>query len=548
LADTHLDGMDPHWVTVVQFKPRNNAGEVELAEADIVARVRRDLSTDANAVAVLHTVCGSKTGLVHPSNDTVAALVAEFRDRLIVVVDACQLRCDLQHVARYAQQGYLVLVTASKFFTAPPFAGAVVLPPRIVLEIETHLSTTQTSQNRVVPTGLRQYLTGFEVPASMPQLRAFLSEDNDWVNLGLHLRWCCGVNLMERYSALSRDAVETFTVKWMARVKELVERQAPYLRVLPEHTVQGDSGTVAMHGDMVGAVSGIVSIVVSVVDSDAVDEARAASSAFSGFKHLIKLTSHTTATPAKSMPFTPMRALNFDECKVFHRLLTEESEVGTATELSLRCMLGQPVKLADNGFAVVRIALGADMVVRALEGANCSAQIEDILREDDAVVSKMAGLARSWHTTGRAAVATVGDASALMGEIDQQLLLSGDASAERSTINDSAVHVLTAATVSSVLQEAYPATSRIPDVCVLYDLDAFDHSCHALTTAFASSLPTGLTFNHCFAVKSAPLTYLLRHAVQRGLGLETASIVEVNSYEYIVCNRIYSTSKARYVL
>lgn len=72
-------------------------------------------------MAVVHLVCGSKTGLVYPSAATVAQLRGEWGDRLLLVADCCQLRCRLSVVkAEYVDAGMLCLVTGSKFFAAPP--------------------------------------------------------------------------------------------------------------------------------------------------------------------------------------------------------------------------------------------------------------------------------------------------------------------------------------------------------------------------------------------------------------------------------------------
>jgi hypothetical protein len=531
--DCHLQGLDPSWVTVVQFKPRSGAGKALLDDEAIAARVRKDLNGNATAVAVLHVVCGSKTGLVHPSFDTVRALQEEFGDALIVVVDACQLRCDLRQLQQYTEKGYMTLITGSKFYTAPPFAGAVVVPAGIAEEIERHLEAVRTKPEArcVVPTGLRQYLSAYEAPSTMPNLRHFLSQDNNWVNLGLHLRWSCAVDLMERYSALPQDAVAQFTAQWVERVKALVSAQGPYLRLLPE---PADSS--AMHADMVSGVSGIVSVVVSVVDAEALAESQSAASAFAGFGHLI--------TPNKPSPpdvsTVPLRALTFDECKEYHLRLSQESHgcVGaqgqtvTPVGVPVRCMLGQPVKLADSGFTVVRIALGADMVVSALENntAGDNTALDRILREDEAVVTKMSLVARAWHSTH----ATEEDGHAnqtKMAAIDRQLLLPATkamTARSKTTVVPTEAVALTAAKAAEVLSQVYPGAGAIPPACVLYDLDAVTATAAALRTAFTSTLPAGIKFNHCFAMKAAPLTYLLQNTVREGLGIETASLMEVS--------------------
>lgn len=85
----------------MSFKSRNIDGLVDFQEEKLMTDVRQKLISNEENIAVLHIVCGSKTGLVCPSLSTVDILQREFPDRVIVVVDACQLRCRLTAVAKY---------------------------------------------------------------------------------------------------------------------------------------------------------------------------------------------------------------------------------------------------------------------------------------------------------------------------------------------------------------------------------------------------------------------------------------------------------------
>lgn len=59
------------------------------------------------------------------------------------------------------------------------------------------------------------------------------------------------------------------------------------------------------------------------------------------------------------------------------------------------------------------------------------------------------------------------------------------------------------------------------DIALFYDLEAFENSLYALQSAFPKD------WRHCLAVKANPLLRMLEIAVQKGFGLECASIVEV---------------------
>ena len=78
---------------------------------------------------MIHRLDSSKTGLAAPSLACLKTLEAEFgADRVIIVVDACQLRASTASLAAYRGFGWIILVTGSKFISGPAFSGAIILP------------------------------------------------------------------------------------------------------------------------------------------------------------------------------------------------------------------------------------------------------------------------------------------------------------------------------------------------------------------------------------------------------------------------------------
>ena len=99
---------------MIEFKARSADGSVTLQETTLCSTLRDKLAGPESSpcsVAVLHAVIGTKTGLVYPSLRVVRALQEEFGERLVVVVDACQLRCKLSMMQEYIQMGAFVLIT-----------------------------------------------------------------------------------------------------------------------------------------------------------------------------------------------------------------------------------------------------------------------------------------------------------------------------------------------------------------------------------------------------------------------------------------------------
>lgn len=92
---------DSSSVVLVSFKARGRDGSVDFQEQELIADIRLKMLESDKNIVVLHIVCGSKTGLVYPSLVTVKTLQKEFGDRIVVVVDACQMRCRMGAVSMY---------------------------------------------------------------------------------------------------------------------------------------------------------------------------------------------------------------------------------------------------------------------------------------------------------------------------------------------------------------------------------------------------------------------------------------------------------------
>jgi hypothetical protein len=86
---------------------------------DALARAYASAAAAAPGRAIVYLTHGSKTGLVAP---------LQVPDGAEVVVDACQGRIAPATVRGYLLRGWPVIVTGSKFFGGPAFAGAVLLP------------------------------------------------------------------------------------------------------------------------------------------------------------------------------------------------------------------------------------------------------------------------------------------------------------------------------------------------------------------------------------------------------------------------------------
>jgi hypothetical protein len=153
----------------------------------------------SNGRSVLnHLLDCSKTGRSGPRRSTAMALAKQYPGRVLVVVDACQLRCSPGQIREDLRAGFMVMITGSKFAAGPPFAGAILVPPAIVEGLDV----------LELPPGLAAYTASGDWPATLRRKigQPFAAPHN----IGAGLRWEAALAELERVFALPvqfRDAV-----------------------------------------------------------------------------------------------------------------------------------------------------------------------------------------------------------------------------------------------------------------------------------------------------------------------------------------------------
>ncbi|MGB5418856.1 hypothetical protein [Algibacter sp.] len=136
---------------------------------------------------VLHVMDHSKLGYQSPSQKMMQELEALKDVSIQVIIDAAQLRLDPIDIQNYLEKGYIVTITGSKYFTGPPYAGALILPESVN---ELILSVKNT-----LPAGLTKYYNRSDWPTSW-----FCSKDlSDGFNYGSYMRWNAAIVEMDRY-------------------------------------------------------------------------------------------------------------------------------------------------------------------------------------------------------------------------------------------------------------------------------------------------------------------------------------------------------------
>ncbi|MFE3868805.1 hypothetical protein ACFX5E_12075 [Flavobacterium sp. LS2P90] len=170
----------------IPFRDENGAvkSSVQLDE-EVFNAVSR--TKDLGRHVVLHTMDQSKLGYQSPSDEFIKKLNSLKDLSIQIIVDGSQLRLDPKDIQNYLNKGYIVTITGSKFFTGPPYCGALILPKSVNKLIH--------SAKNTLPKGLTKYYNHSDWPTSW-----FCSNElSDGYNYGSYMRWNAAIVEMDRY-------------------------------------------------------------------------------------------------------------------------------------------------------------------------------------------------------------------------------------------------------------------------------------------------------------------------------------------------------------
>lgn len=136
---------------------------------------------------VLHAMDQSKLGYQSPSEAMIQKLNTLDNLSIQIVIDASQLRLDAKDIQNYLAKGYIVTITGSKYFTGPPYSGALIIPKNVSKSIN--------SVQKTLPVGLTKYYNNSDWPSSW-----YCAKDlPEGFNFGSYMRWNAAIVEMDRY-------------------------------------------------------------------------------------------------------------------------------------------------------------------------------------------------------------------------------------------------------------------------------------------------------------------------------------------------------------
>jgi len=347
-------------IEAVPFQARGeDGGRDPQMEDKILSFARSKLDADPTTVVVIHVVGGSKTGMFAPRWDVVSSLVAEYgSDRVVGVLDACQMRHSPTLIPRWLNEFGLVMITASKFYGGPSFAGGVLLSNQTIHRMQSALEAEGPGVQRVVAESLSAYLTSNEICTRMPALCGAFPK-GEYANTGLVLRWVAGLYEMETLhaaiDAVGPDVAEERLRQWVQSVRAIVDGMGPQVDLLPMEDYPGTDY-------QLGGINSIVSLrVKNLLDGTYRDA-----------EELKMLYGAMFKDVSASLP---------DSATEEDRWVAER-----------RCLLGQPVPIPGN--AVLRTCMGAHQLKRLLEAESFPDELALMLEEDRVVLRKLCLLSK----------------------------------------------------------------------------------------------------------------------------------------------------------
>ncbi|WP_024510437.1 hypothetical protein [Bradyrhizobium sp. ARR65] len=308
------------------------------ADIDIAVLEAIAAATAGGGSVLLQIMDSSKLGWRAPSEACLAEIGRRWPDKVQIVVDACQMRLGRGRIKTYLDRGYMVLITGSKFFGGPAFSGALLLPAAVLRLL---------ARNPKVASGLLDYTSRSDWPRSLMALRNRLESRS---NLGQWLRWEAALDEMAAYYSIP-DAFRLHAIKELrSGIEDLI-----------------------MLSPALGAIGR--SVQATMTDDEEFAEPTI-------FPFLVK---------------GKRGALSADQSRRLHRALARDmsamTRLSTADrEIAARhCLLGQPVELAEQPVAVLRLCVGARLIIEAWspDPATARRNIERTLDRIAEVVAKI---------------------------------------------------------------------------------------------------------------------------------------------------------------
>lgn len=209
------------------FDETGQARSQTASDSLVFGAVERSVASGSSVL--LQVMDSSKFGWRAPSDQCLDEIAARWPGQVQIVVDACQMRLGRARLRKYLDRGYMVLITGSKFFTGPPFSGALLVPSALADDLEAATD---------IASGLLEYNSRSDWPRNWPNLRSYFPIRS---NFGQWLRWEAALEEITSYYRVP-DEFRLMALTTFGKGVERIIASSPSLGLLPPQQRSGDTG------------------------------------------------------------------------------------------------------------------------------------------------------------------------------------------------------------------------------------------------------------------------------------------------------------------
>lgn len=196
-------------IQLIELPARDENGNIHKHESEIQRIIQNKQS---NQTLLVNLVLGSKSGI-----EDNLSLIPKYQEDALFVVDMCQLRVNNELINQTLAAGACVMITGSKFFQAPLFCAALLVPSAISNQL------ASASPEKI--SGLSHIFAQTDFPEKLIQLRSGL---NEFFNEGLFCRWKIAIEEIKRFNQLNQQEVTQLITVWNRFVSEEIANNSNF--------------------------------------------------------------------------------------------------------------------------------------------------------------------------------------------------------------------------------------------------------------------------------------------------------------------------------
>ena len=227
-------------ITVQSFFTRDDKTNVynsKASEEKLYQMVKEQV--EAGRIVVFHYVHASKTGVCIPSYDMAMKIKKDFAEKVVMIVDAAQMRLKSDSVEQYLELGMNLIVTGSKFIGGAPFSGALLLN-----EFDSR-SFVETSLE--LPADFDQYIDQYGINELVKREQ----NSTPWCNWGLFMRWEVALHEMRQFDSIPLEFSNRFIHSWGKRVEKMLESDKFKVNILKESALLPSDDSSLSHANSI---------------------------------------------------------------------------------------------------------------------------------------------------------------------------------------------------------------------------------------------------------------------------------------------------------